>query len=183
MNRAIQIIAAILIISAGISSVYTMEIAEEYSEIAEALVGLSAHTQYNIESVKSGYLDVNITFENPSKLPVHIYEVDYVFCIYNSSMDRFQRFGVSSGGGMHIKINPESNRTLWFAIPLEGNTIEERNETAKQIMYLYTHEKPFILNEYMEVYYKVGDYKEYVNEYTYGIPHYECARYGGGLFG
>lgn len=172
-----------LIISAGVSSVYTARITGEYSDITEALVKFGVTTEYNIESVKSGYLDVNITFDNPSKLPVRVYEVDYLFCIYNSSTGSFKRYGVASGGGLSIKIAPESNKTIWFAIPLEGNTMAQRNETAKEIIYLLNHEKPFKLTEYMEVYYQVADYSEYKNKKTYGWVSPECISRCGGLFG
>ncbi len=183
VNRSTQIIAAVLIISASISSVYTVVIAEEYSGITEALVKFSVNTEYNIESVKSGYLDVNITFDNPSELPVRVYEVDYLFCIYNSSTGSFKRYGVASGAGLRITIDPHSNKTLWFAIPLEGNTMAQRNETAKEIIYLLNHEKPFKMTEYMEVYYQVADYDEYKNMKTYGWAPLECYSRCGGLFG
>jgi hypothetical protein len=185
VNKSTRIVAALLIISAGVSTFYTVQIAEEYSSVTEALVKFSAYTQYNIESVKTGYLDVNITFENPSKLPIHIYELDYLFCIYNSSLSRYERGG-SSGGGIDITVNATSNKTIWFSIPLTGRSAKERNETAKHILYLYSHEKPFIVGEYMEIYYKVGDYEDYVNKYIYNptyMPYYQCSRYGGGIFG
>ncbi len=176
MNLSVKIIAALLIISAGISTFYTAQIAAEYSEITEALTMFGAETEYDIESVTSGYLYVNITFENPSRLPIHIYEIDYAFYIYNSSTDSFKRYGVSAGGGLDIIVEPESNKTRTFRILLENK------DAAKDILYLWHHEKPFILHEYMEIYYQVDDY-EYRSKYVYGIPHYECNTCGGGPFG
>jgi len=172
VNSVVKILASILIIGALISSIYTVQIAEEYSDISEALIKFGAYTKYDLNRTDSGYLWVNITFENPSKIPINIYEIDYVFFVYNSSKGSFVREGFASGG-IKIKIDPETDKSVLFGIPLENK---------KDLNYLKSHEKYFILHEYMEIYYRVDD-MDYTNTYRYGIPHYEAVPYGGGMFG
>ena len=174
VNLPVKIIAALLIVSAIASTVYSVSIANEYTAAMQALAEFHADAEYDLTSVEEGDLYVNITFYNPSGIVINTYELGYAFYMMNSSTRNFDRYA-SSGGEREllITIDPHSSVTKRFHFKIA------HKENA---VWLLENDGHLIIHQYMEMRFRVAD-SEYTNVYAWGVPHYECNTCGGGPFG
>ena len=167
-----KIIAALLILSAGISTIYSAQITMQYSAAMNALGEFSAEAEYDFRAVENGTLYVNITFHNPSDIDITTYEIDYAFYLYNSSERRFTRYAVFTAAlPIHISANSEKLITLKLSL----------SNREKVLWLLQSGEAP-VVDQYMEIYYQISNFG-YKNVYRWGTPHLSCSTCGGGIFG
>ncbi len=174
VNLPVKIIAALLIVSAIASTVYSVNIASEYTAAMQALAEFHAKAEYDLSSVENGDLYVNVTFYNPSGIVLKTYEFGYAFYMMNSSTMGFGRYATSGGGReLLITLDPHSSVTKRFHFEITDK---------ENALWLLENDGHLVINQYMEIRFRVDD-SEYTNIYAWGIPHYECATYGGGPFG
>ncbi len=172
VNLPMKIIAALLIISAGISTVYSAHITMQYSAAMNALGEFSAGAEYDFRAIENGTLYVNITFRNPSNIEITTYEIDYAFYIYNSSERHFTRYAVFTAAlPIHIGASSEKRITLKLSLSNREN-----------VLWLLQNEEDPTIDQYMEIYYQISNYG-YKNVYRWGTPHLSCSTCGGGIFG
>ncbi len=179
MNTLAKGLAAILILMALVSSAYTVNFTMDYSASMAALADFDSYADLDLKNIhyvngSNGkniyYFFVNITFVNPSKTEVDIYEVDLAGFLMNETTHNFYRIGKPTTcfcefTPMKIPANSKVVKTFYLII----DDIDDFRWNGEQ-----TPTGIPVIQPYMEIRYSVMD-GGFTSMFAYGIPHSPCS--------